>query len=1152
MLRISVLGSLTLSLDEQPLSPPVGRPARALLGWLALHPGVHSRATVAARLWPDVLDESARGSLRVALVDLRRALGPTVDRALLATREHIGLIESNELEVDAQRFTRLLDQELTEDALAVWRGELLDGLEAGDWVVALRDEYRDLRSRAFAAIADAAEARGDFERALRWTRERVTLEPLSEEANRELMRRLTDLGDRAAALVVYEKLSERLRSELRIAPSTVTRRLADAVRDTDRIGVALQTRGPRDQHSGAMLAAESAGTSFVGRDRELARLVAWAREGKPLITVTGEPGAGKTRLMSEVARTEGVAVLFGRCQEDPLVAYEPFVQALREYVDRVGAASVAPLAGVELARLLPELRVSEPMRPADEIAAAARLRLFEGVRSVLESAAAERGLLLVLDDLHWADRSTLLLLSHIARVATRAPVSVIGAYRPSELGGEHPLPKVLARLEREHLVKRVELGGLDRTATGSIVTELLEMPPDDSLVEHVHSQTGGNPFFIEELTRHRRETGALTEHDGRLALSATATRPVVPAGVRSVVRDRVERLGEHATAALELAAVAGPDFTLKLLERASEAGSARLLDGLEAADAARLIHPLSRPGQWTFTHALVRAALYEQLPDLRCARLHSRIADALDAGGGAEPAELARHAFAARGIDGSQRAVRTSRAAAEETLAALAYEDAAAHYQRAIQALEETQTHPDSDHCELLLALGSAQARAADPMAGDTFTAAQALARVLGDPERIARASLGLCGVGVTIVGVDEQRALTLEQALDSLGEGSPALRARLLARLAIELYYAPGRARSSPLATDAVHVARQANDTEALLSALNAQHVALWTPDGLAGRLTVAEEMIALAHEHGRAEHELQGRNWLCADLWEAGEIGRFEHEASGHARLAAELRLPTYRWYEPLWQAALAALHADWTQAEQHLTHAEQLGTHAGDRNAPLFAWGLRLVMRLARHEFTDDDLELTEEHIRKSPASSAWRCLRCWFAAQRGNTEQANADLDWLAEDRFVRLPRDANWLPALFELSEATCLLGDHTRAQQIYELLTPYHDRHISAMRGTVSWGSAACVLARLAHITGKFDQSAEHYETAIVIEQRWRARAWLVRTRARYAELLAARAKAGDLERATDLAREATAQARALDISPEAIPDTVRQLVNRR
>ena len=439
MLRIAVLGGLSLEQDERPLSPPVGRPARLLLGWLALHSGAHSRAAVAAELWPDVLDESARGSLRVALVDLRRALGETAERALMATRDQIGLIDSPELEVDARRFTALVQAGMTREALVLWRGELLEGLDAGDWLVELRDEYRDRRSRAIAALADHAAARGELDEAVRLARERVSLEPFSEEATRELMRRLTAVGDRAAALVAYDRLAERLRSELRTAPSAPTRALTEAIREGEGEQAEAPAGAATESWLPATVDASPRRSAFVGREHELELLLSCVRERRRLALISGDPGAGKTRLMFELGRlasSEGVSVLFGRCQQEPLAPYEPFVQALREHVAMGGAGAVASLTGEELARLLPELRVAQPPQPAGEVADAARLRLFEGVRATLEHAARRRPVMLLLDDLHWADSSTLLLLAYLVRVQTSGAVTIVGAYRPSELGSE--------------------------------------------------------------------------------------------------------------------------------------------------------------------------------------------------------------------------------------------------------------------------------------------------------------------------------------------------------------------------------------------------------------------------------------------------------------------------------------------------------------------------------------------------------------------------------------------------------------------------------------------------------------------------------------------------------------------------------------------
>src|SRR5919198_3829610 len=215
MLRVQVLGELEVDAGGAPLAPPASRRARALLAYLALNPGPHPRAALAARFWPDVLDESARTSLRGALADVRRTVGDP----LVATRESAGLPE---VWTDAAEFAALVAQGRDAEALALCRGELLAGLE-DDWIVAARDEHRHAPSALLARLADAA---GDAETALTHARARTALDPLSEEAHRDLMTRLAAAGDRPAALAVYGRFADRLRSELRIAPSAATPPLA--------------------------------------------------------------------------------------------------------------------------------------------------------------------------------------------------------------------------------------------------------------------------------------------------------------------------------------------------------------------------------------------------------------------------------------------------------------------------------------------------------------------------------------------------------------------------------------------------------------------------------------------------------------------------------------------------------------------------------------------------------------------------------------------------------------------------------------------------------------------------------------------------------------------------------------------------------------
>ena len=1094
MLRVLVLGELAVEVDGRPVPLPDGRPARALLGYLALHPGPHARAALAARLWPDVLDESARTSLRGALADVRRALGAAADGHLVATRGEVGL---RGVETDAADAA----DAPAAAALALWRGPLLDGLEAGDWLDAAREGDRATRGALLSALADAAAAAGDHAGAVARARERVALEPLSEEAHRELIARLAAAGDRAAAVTAYERLAERLRRELRIAPSAPTRALVAEIRGG---GAATHAgAGTARPALPAAFAARRERSPFVGRDAARDRLLAAlddVRDGeRRVVVVSGEPGIGKSRLAAEAARAAydaGATVLAGRCHEEPIGPFAPFVEALR------------PLG---------ELHAEPAADPG-----AARLRLFDEVAGLLARAAVERPVLLVLDDLHWADPATLRLLAHLAAAPEPAALLLVGTYRQTDLGRGHPLSALLADLRREPRAERIALDGLDAGATASLIGGWVG-DAEPGLADRVLAETEGNPFFIEEVLRDLLESGA---HDDAIR---------VPESVREVIGRRVERLSAGALAALEAAAAYGREFDVGVLAAAAPEQRDALLDGLDEAERAQLVRPLTTgtargmgTGRWAFSHALVRDAIYDELPTLRRARLHAAIADALVRGGGAT-AEAAHHAYEAAALDGGERAVALSREAAAEALAGLDYEAAAAHTAHALQALELDPAAGPHDRAAVLIEHGDALARAGDPGAVAAFAEARDLAA--GAPELVARAALGACGVGVTIIDVDLDRAAWLEAAVEQLGDGHPGLRARLLARLAIELAYEGDRLGAFSEA--AVDAARAAGDPDALLAALNARHVALWHPDGLGERLAVADEMIALAAAHDRPEDELQGRNWRAVDLWERGDTPAFEAELERYAALSGRLGLATFAWYVPMWRAALCILRGEGEAAQPLIAEAVAIGARAGDANAELSAGMLEFQRIVNERRFADFPFAFADAKIAGSPAGPAYRASRAWAAAELGRTAAARADVDWICADDLARLRFDFNWMSAIGELGEALAVLGDGTRAEQLYRVALPYADRVVTSGRAIGSQGSVEHTLGRLAATAGRPSGAIRHFRAAIAAQARIDARAWTVHTRTCLAAALDA---AGDADGAAREAAAARAAAAALGL----------------
>jgi DNA-binding SARP family transcriptional activator len=553
MVCVRLLGPLELEVNGRSVPPPAGRPAQALLAWLALHPGMHLRAAVAANLWPDVLDTSARASLRTALSAVRRSVGP---EALIATRERVGL--ADDVWVDLRQFGALLDAGDTAAALELARGELLPGLD-DDWVLRARDRHRDRWGAALAAVASGAV---DPAEALAAARLRADLDPFDEAAHRDLMRTLAVADQPAAALAVYERLRTRLRRELGLAPSSASRELAASLRAG---GGATGEQPPLPPRLGGARWR----TPFVGRHDALARLAAaWASTahgGVGITLVVGEPGIGKSRLAAQFAaevHTGGAAVLAGRAERELDQPYAPLVGALGDGMPEVGDVSDAH---------------------------AGRSRLHDALVEALEHAAASRPLLLVLDDMHWSDAGTLGFLRHLAGRGAVMPVLVLATTRPD----------THAALAHELGASEVELLGLTLDETETLLAGRAD-------AELLRRRTGGNPFFLEALL----DAGVAEELPVGVAELVTARVASLGSEIRAVLQ-AAAIVGREFEIDLA-AAVAGRDLdgTLVALDAASAAGL--VIRTAEDGGRAAFVHALVQEALVQATPGGERARLHER------------------------------------------------------------------------------------------------------------------------------------------------------------------------------------------------------------------------------------------------------------------------------------------------------------------------------------------------------------------------------------------------------------------------------------------------------------------------------------------------------------------------------------------------------------
>ena len=897
-------------------------------------------------------------------------------------------------------------------------------------------------------------------------------------------------------------------------------------------------------------------TPFVGRAGELAALTAdldaaiGGRGG--VVLVAGEPGIGKTRLAEELAARatgRGAVVLWGRCWEGAgAPSFWPWVQVVRGYVQvqagdpaslrhdlGAGAAHIAQLVPA-VHDCIPDLPTPPPLEPE-----AARFRLFDSLTGFLRTAAARRPLLLVLDDLHWADVASLALLRFVSREVEGVGPLVVGSYRHTEVDQDHPLLAAVADLTRgQH--RWLLLGGLGQRDVAGFVALVAGAEPSAELAAEVYRQTDGNPFFVTEVVRLLASQGRV-DPDAR---GAAVLGGGLPEGVRAVVAERLSHLSDDCQRILEVAAVVGRDFELRVLQPASGLDSERLLVLLEEAEAARVVGAV--PGglsRWRFAHALVREVLYEGLLAARRVRLHGLVGEALEAVYAADPgphlAELAHHLVEA--APGSEKmaakAVQMATLAGRRALEVLAWEDAAELFERALAALELAERPRPQQRCELLLAVGEARMAASDvPAARTAYQQAGELARRIGSSEALARAGLGL-GLEFTSGIVDPVQVGLLEEALAALGEADSPLRARVLAGLARALVSTPQVERRLALSEDAVQMARRLGDPATLAAVLFGRHLAIWGSERaeVAGeRLAIATEAVGLAEQIGDRAMALRGRGLRRIDLLELGDLAGYDADLAAAERAAEELRQLRYRWQLPLAHATRALLAGRFAQAEELMEQGLAVGRRAGDQAVGNYYTGVIATLRFMQGRL-GELIELLRDAATRFPAMVVFRTALAAALAEAGRADQARVEVERLAAGDLAAVPRDPAWSFSLASLALACYHLGEAEIAVKLHGRLEPYADRNIVTGRvGAICLGPAAYFLGLLDLTLGLPEQALRRFQHAAALADRMQARPMVAMSREGQARALLALDRPGDRQQAAALLDEVAATAQALGI----------------
>lgn len=898
------------------------------------------------------------------------------------------------------------------------------------------------------------------------------------------------------------------------------------------------------------------GAPFVGRSGELARLrEAWKAvvEGEArAVLVAGEPGIGKTSLASELARLvhgDGAPVVYGRCDEFVSVAYQPYLSAVQALVDMATDDELVtdPRGAAELTRLVPALadRLADLPQPITGEPDTERLALFEAVAQLLSRRASAAPLLLVLDDLHWATAPTVLLLEHLLRRQIRS-LLVVGTYRDTDLDADHPLTPVLAEAWRWPNVSRVDVGGLSASA----VSELLELasgaeidPRGEELAKRISDEAGGNPFFVKELLRHLAETGVIREDGERWASDVDLSRVTLPTSVVDVLGRRLDRLTEQARRALTVAAVAGPDLDLALLESAVGIEADVLLDGIDAAaDAGLLVE--GRSG-FRFAHALVRQAILAGLSTVRRQRWHRVLGEVLAARPeGLRPVEaLAHHWSEAAEADPAVRvtAARYGLAAAERAAGALAHEEALAHIDRALDVLRGAPEPDLSVRCDLLLAAAAANFALVGRTDSCRRPALAAAADALGegDPARVALAAE--LAMGGLVMTYDTTRELEIVESALQL-PAPEALTARLTAARALALLGA-GRAGDQEEASQAVQLARAAGDDTALIAALHAQSASLLRSPDLDRRLAVAGELATFQRQDAGAASRAALSStdvelYRAAALLAAGDLAAFEAQIA----VLDELYEATGDWelhyFSIAHRATRAAVLGDLAELERcademiahdaarppdpALTAFEPVSDGSSIGNNSIRLYGAYQFILHRERGMLEGLLPLFRQAVVDDPSISAFGAALAIAEAELGLCAEARATFDRLLAGGLESLPRDQIWPLTIGALCEGCALVGAGEWAPALRAEAEPFAGQIAAGAVATIVFDLFDRCLGMLDVVEERWDDAVERLEAAVAQAGRLEAPVFEARALAWSGLAHRRRGRPGDESVATD------------------------------
>jgi class 3 adenylate cyclase/tetratricopeptide (TPR) repeat protein len=884
----------------------------------------------------------------------------------------------------------------------------------------------------------------------------------------------------------------------------------------------------------------------IGREAELSSLAdgfkrTGAGEGREVVLISGEPGIGKTTLATQAARAAfeaGAVVLLGRCDEELSTPYGPFVEALSHYVTHAPEDALrvhVEQFGGELSKLVPVLRQRLRALPAPQSTDpdTERYLLFGAVLGLLGQIAEDTPLVIVLDDLQWADKPSLQLLRHVVANTTEQRLFVVATYRNEELSIAHPLTEALGTLRREPGVGHIALSGFDDTEMVAFMKAAAGHDLDRNgmdLARALYRETDGNPFFVWEVLRHLSETGAIYQDDaGRWMASSELDAMEMPDSVRLVIGSRVARLGPTVSHVLPLAAVIGREFDVDLLARVSEHPEEEVLDVLDAAAAAALVTEVSTTsGRYAFSHALIQHTLYQDLGATRRALAHRRVAEAIEAvtsdHPGARVGELAYHWCNAAQPVNADKAIAYARQAGDAALAALAPDEAVRYFSQALRIVDLTADDEPLLACDLRVGLGQAQRQAGIAASRETFLDAAQRARRLGATDQLVSAALANTRGWFSASGVvDTDKVAVLEAALDAVGTGDSAERALLLGTLCSELSFGP-LDRRLELAAEAKGVVARLGEPATTVQVLSLLDNPLQIPSTLGERREDNRQAVMLAEALGDPEALYHAHSQCQVNAVQAGDFAAANASIDTMRAVSERLRQPTLAWMTLFKDAGMALMAGDPDGAEEAAGAAVSVGTESGQPDA-FNIFGSQVMFVRMEQGRLGELVALVDQAVTDYPGIPSYRAILAAAHLDAGNHATALAMLDRAAADGFSSVPQDFIWTIGMTGYAQVATELRAETPAELLYDLLTPHHGQ--IPFIGTLGYFPTSCSLGGLATVLGRYDEADRHFADADELATRGAMRFYGAANQLWWGRMLVERGGRGDAPRGRRLLDQA-------------------------